>query len=1198
MTHSIRSTKRPRCEEYNRNASPRQNEGVQHPHLLFAAIHELSITLQSFNFYPKTNKTIHVQIEAIEPRFNDLSDIEKELSKRLGDAGKDDPDKILESLRDISEEVDKANVVISKEAETSLIELSKMTEDSGTQDEGDVAQKLVEIAEAKRRIDQEREEALDAIKVDLHVEDDELERVMNNSSDDSLEEVCNDGELEMPFTKSEAVEKLRRLRDVEKPEESKTGEMKKEEFVAEKIARGNAICIDLNSVRSDGSDSEESIYEDLMRKPPENFIKGKTYDYDEKKHGTRMTEEFILKHCKENNLYQTPYLNDVLYLHYKGFSFIESLERYTGLKCLWLESNGIREIANLDNQSELRCLFLHHNLISKIENLECLPKLDTLNLAHNSIRMIENLDSLKNLKTLHLSHNYLRETADFEHLKDLNHVTILDLSHNRIESFDVVEVLGAMKSLRVVTLTGNPVIKSIKMYRKTMTLKCKKLTYLDDRPVFPRDRACAEAWMRGGPEEEIAERNRWIQAEQKKINDSVTALLNRKKHFEAVAAAEKEEKEQSENVEAAKSCTDCRVSSELLEVENRVKSVSSTSSSSPSSSPSSSSDNENEYEKDTCVNDFSEVNESQRSGSQALLENSERKASDEQIKELLLPWKAEIRAPGKSPRLIEDMTEIKEHVAGDLERKRLARRVLDNRTHRVDQARSPGPDCVVGTDLGKEILQTIQGGNSIASSSEPAKKDSVLVEDMRNVTTEDDESSEEPLSTSENHISSQLSSVREEMKDFCEDMRKFTEENGIVYKNGEVVRCWGGENKLIEVTDDSKSREETGRWWNTKERKQRVRKILKQREEESLTSAMGSLAVRGPEDPAPNYCQVKQVGGGKRAHEIEGPEVSRKKLLIVEAGGGDPEVPRGANESLESVAERCRRHVVSETRRQTAKPSPLLDSCISTLIRETGEKLSLEGREDFRDELDGLKSAASILETNECLTPLETRETNVESADQRISSRYSGDGDCVTSLSEEAEFPDMDAALRARITRNVNAPKTPEQRERARKSANALMDTSREAMARGKMPAQDFHAYDYAEDAAAASIQTTRQFRGFTEEDHRETEAAMSEQDRLLGCERKFEMLGTDDDEEDVSRVEASPLIEELKPRLRDEDEDFGDGVQQRSSGQKDGDEAEDKEKDKAKIVQQNEVEDCSHVIARKVTKTLEMLVALQESSE
>ncbi|OXU26770.1 hypothetical protein TSAR_000556, partial [Trichomalopsis sarcophagae] len=195
---------------------------------------------------------------------------------------------------------------------------------------------------------------------------------------------------------------------------------------------------------------EKQLDSKLFRAEIENQIK-KTVDFrssekpqneislfNKKKNEIRMSEDIIKKHCREHKLYETPSLNDVLYLHYKGYSFIENLENYTGLKCLWLENNCIQAIKNLDNQIQLRCLFLHHNLIKKIENLEHLKKLDTLNISYNLISKIENLGSLNNLNSLNVSHNYLQNAEDIEHVRVLDSVSILDISYNRIDDLQVI----------------------------------------------------------------------------------------------------------------------------------------------------------------------------------------------------------------------------------------------------------------------------------------------------------------------------------------------------------------------------------------------------------------------------------------------------------------------------------------------------------------------------------------------------------------------------------------------------------------------------------------------------------------------------------------------------------------------------------------------------------------------------------------
>uniref|UniRef100_A0A8C2UNV3 Dynein axonemal assembly factor 1 n=2 Tax=Chinchilla lanigera TaxID=34839 RepID=A0A8C2UNV3_CHILA len=246
-----------------------------------------------------------------------------------------------------------------------------------------------------------------------------------------------------------------------------------------------------------------------------------------------MTKQFLRKLCKQHKLYHTPALNDVLYLHFKGFDCIENLEEYTGLRCLWLECNGIQKIQNLEAQTELRCLFLQVNLIHKIENLEPLQKLDALNLSNNYIKTIENLSCLPVLNTLQIAHNHLETVEDIQHLKECLNLCVLDLSHNKLSDPEILSILESIPDLRVLNLMGNPVIKQIANYRRTVTVRLKHLTYLDDRPVFPKDRACAEAWARGGYAAEKEERELWESRERKKIADSIEALAMIKQRAEA-----------------------------------------------------------------------------------------------------------------------------------------------------------------------------------------------------------------------------------------------------------------------------------------------------------------------------------------------------------------------------------------------------------------------------------------------------------------------------------------------------------------------------------------------------------------------------------------------------------------------------------------------------------------------------------------
>ncbi|KAK1124201.1 hypothetical protein K0M31_006576 [Melipona bicolor] len=83
------------------------------------------------------------------------------------------------------------------------------------------------------------------------------------------------------------------------------------------------------------------------------------------------------------------------------------------------------------------------------------------------------------------------------------------------------------------------------------------------------------------------------------------------------------------------------------------------------------------------------------------------------------------------------------------------------------------------------------------------------------------------------------------MKEFCADVDKFMEDSKMTLKNGDMKRFWDEKEKTnAEIKSDdegkhgesSENKEEGLKWWNTKERKLKVKEILRKREEENQKS--------------------------------------------------------------------------------------------------------------------------------------------------------------------------------------------------------------------------------------------------------------------------------------------------------------------------------------------------------------------------
>lgn len=128
---------------------------------------------------------------------------------------------------------------------------------------------------------------------------------------------------------------------------------------------------------------------------------------------------------------------------------------------MYLEQNAISIIENLDKLVNLRCLYLGKNVITEISGLSALTVLETLDLADNAISRLEGLSCLPMLRTLNVSGNRLRSLDDIAELRQCSGLSSLDISSNKLEGNDTVDLMLQLPLLYL-KFMGNPAVSTYK----------------------------------------------------------------------------------------------------------------------------------------------------------------------------------------------------------------------------------------------------------------------------------------------------------------------------------------------------------------------------------------------------------------------------------------------------------------------------------------------------------------------------------------------------------------------------------------------------------------------------------------------------------------------------------------------------------------------------------------------------------------
>lgn len=149
-----------------------------------------------------------------------------------------------------------------------------------------------------------------------------------------------------------------------------------------------------------------------------------------------------------------------LSLSFKRIGRIENLVGFDNLVKLCLDNNFIEEINNIGHLVNLKWLDLSFNKIKKIQGLDTLTQLEDLSLYSNKISVIEGLEKCTNLQCL-------------------------SLGNNRIDSLEQIIRFRQLKSLRMLTLSDNPISNNNVDYRNYVMAYVDTIKYLDYALIDP-----------------------------------------------------------------------------------------------------------------------------------------------------------------------------------------------------------------------------------------------------------------------------------------------------------------------------------------------------------------------------------------------------------------------------------------------------------------------------------------------------------------------------------------------------------------------------------------------------------------------------------------------------------------------------------------------------------------------------------------